>query len=47
MKVYGLGLKGERAALRYLKKKGWKILERNFQCRFGELDIVAAREGVS
>ncbi len=41
MKVYGLGLKGERAALRYLKKKGWKILERNFQCRFGELDLIA------
>ncbi len=41
MRVYGLGLKGEQAAVRYLRKKGWKILERNFQCRFGELDIIA------
>ena len=41
MKVHGLGLKGEIAAAKYLRKKGWKILERNFQCRFGELDLIA------
>lgn len=41
MKVYGLGLKGEIAAAKYLKKKGYKILEKNFQCRFGELDLIA------
>ncbi len=41
MKVHGLGLKGELAASRYLRKKGWKILEKNFQCRFGELDLIA------
>ena len=41
MKVHGLGLKGEIAASRFLKKKGWKILEKNFQCRFGELDLIA------
>ncbi len=41
MKVFGLGLKGEQTVVRYLRKKGWKILERNFQCRFGELDIIA------
>jgi putative endonuclease len=41
MKVYGLGLKGEEAAARYLRKKGFKILQKNYQCRFGELDIIA------
>lgn len=41
MKVYGLGLKGEKAAVRHLRKKRWKILEQNFQCRFGELDVIA------
>lgn len=41
MKVYGLGLKGEEQAKRYLRKKGFKILESNYQCRFGELDIIA------
>lgn len=28
-------------ACRYLKKKGYKILERNFQKREGEIDILA------
>ncbi len=47
MKVYGLGLKGEIAAAKYLKKKGYKILEKNFQCRFGELDLIAQdKEGL-
>ena len=41
MKVYGLGLKGEEVAARYLRKKGFKILQTNYQCRFGELDIIA------
>ncbi|MBQ8894513.1 MAG: YraN family protein [Clostridia bacterium] len=41
MKVHGLGLKGELAARRFLRKKGWRILERNFQCRWGELDLIA------
>lgn len=41
MKIYGLGLKGEEAAKRYLRKKGFKILDANYQCRFGEIDIIA------
>lgn len=41
MKVYGLGLKGEQIAKRYLKRKGFRVLECNFQCRFGEIDLVA------
>lgn len=43
MKVYGLGLKGERIAKRCLLKKGYKILATNYQCRFGELDIIAKK----
>ncbi len=41
MKVYGLGLKGEQIAKKYLRKKGYSILETNYQCRFGELDLIA------
>ena len=41
MKVYGLGLKGEQIATRFLKRKGFKVLETNFQCRFGEIDLIA------
>ena len=32
---------GEQAAEYFLKKNGYKILERNYNCRFGELDIIA------
>jgi len=32
---------GELAAAEYLKKKGFKILEKNFRCVFGEIDIIA------
>lgn len=31
---------GEKAAVKFLKKKGYKILETNFHTRFGELDII-------
>ena len=45
MKVYGLGLRGERAARRFLRLRGYRILERNYQCRFGELDLIAKKNG--
>lgn len=40
-----LGRAGEEAAVSYLQKKGMRIVERNFRCRVGELDIVA-RDGL-
>ncbi|QOX62460.1 YraN family protein [Anoxybacterium hadale] len=36
-----LGSWGELAAEKYLKKEGYIILERNYRCRIGELDIIA------
>ena len=36
-----LGKLGEDLACRYLKKKGYKIIERNYWQPWGELDIVA------
>ena len=36
-----LGRWGEEVAERYLKKKGYTIIERNFRCRLGEIDIIA------
>lgn len=38
------GKVGEQAAEKYLKGLGYKILERNFRTRWGELDIIA-KEG--
>lgn len=33
--------KGEDLACEYLKKKGYKIIERNFRKSYGEIDIIA------
>ena len=35
------GQESETAAVKYLKKKGYKIIERNFKTTYGELDIIA------
>jgi putative endonuclease len=36
-----LGREGEQAAVDYLKGQGFRILDRNWRCSAGELDIVA------
>ncbi|MDF3001784.1 MAG: YraN family protein [Bacillota bacterium] len=36
-----LGSWGEYVAEKYLRKEGYIILERNYRCRIGELDIIA------
>jgi len=35
------GKQGEELAAAYLAKAGYRILERNYRCLFGEIDIVA------
>lgn len=35
------GKAGENLAVRYLKKKGYKVLEQNYTCPVGEIDIIA------
>ena len=36
-----LGKKGEEIALRFLKKNGYHIIEKNYVCKMGEMDIIA------
>ncbi len=36
-----LGKTGEEMALRFLKKRGYQIIERNYTCKMGEMDIIA------
>jgi putative endonuclease len=37
-----LGRQGEQLAVEYLKRAGFRILDRNYRCADGEIDIVAA-----
>lgn len=41
---YGVG--GESAAVEHLRRKGYKIIERNYRSRMGEIDIIARHKGV-
>ncbi|MQY03010.1 YraN family protein [Actinomadura macrotermitis] len=38
---HDLGARGEEAAAGYLAGLGWRLIERNWRCREGELDIIA------
>ena len=40
-----LGQRGEIAACDYLRKKGFRILAKNYRLSFGEIDIVAKKGG--
>ena len=44
MKKMTKGRSGEAAAILMLEDKGMKILEKNFRCRKGEVDIIALEE---
>ena len=41
-----IGVWGEIYTARYLRDRGYEILTSNYVCRFGELDIVAVKDGV-
>lgn len=41
-----LGREGERIAERFLTKKGYKLVERNYRCAAGELDLIVLDQRV-
>ena len=43
--AHDLGRRAERAAARYLMRRGWRVLARNVRTTRGELDLVATRRG--
>ncbi|MGH8060206.1 MAG: YraN family protein [Candidatus Entotheonellia bacterium] len=43
-RLHQVGHAGEETAERHLAQMGYRILARNFRCRFGEIDLIA-REG--
>jgi putative endonuclease len=40
----GLGRTGERLAAERLERGGYHILERNFRCPYGEIDLIAEQQ---
>ena len=41
-----VGKEGEEIAAKFLLDKGYKILERNYHTRFGEIDLIASKNNV-
>ena len=39
-----LGAKGEKLAVKFLKRGGYSIIQRNYRCKLGEIDIIAERD---
>ncbi|MBW2614211.1 MAG: YraN family protein [Deltaproteobacteria bacterium] len=39
------GKVGESVAVQYLKKQGYKIIEKNYRTKVGEIDIIAKEKG--
>jgi len=40
------GSEGERMAAKYLKRKGYKIIQQNYRCKLGEIDIIAEQNKI-
>lgn len=43
-KPHILGKNGEDIAVEYLLKNGYRVIERNFYCKTGEIDIIALKD---
>lgn len=41
-----IAIRGEELATNFLKKKGYKIIERNFRKGYGEIDIIATKNNI-
>ncbi|MBF0619323.1 MAG: YraN family protein [Candidatus Omnitrophica bacterium] len=46
MRAHDLGKEGEAFALDFLFREGYKIVEKNYRAKCGEIDIVAEHKGV-
>ena len=48
MKKYNksIGFYGEDLSVEFLKKEGYSILEKNFNCSSGEIDIIAIKDEI-
>ena len=46
MSTRDLGGQGESLAINILQKNGYQILQRNFRCKIGEIDVIAIEQDV-
>ena len=44
MHNHEIGKRGELLAQKYLKGVGYEIIEANYRCRLGEIDIIASKD---
>ena len=44
MNIGKIGAKGEQMTADFLRNKGYSVIKRNYQCRFGEIDIIVENE---
>lgn len=44
MNIGVTGKSGEDRVASYLRKNGWSVIKRNYQCRYGEIDIIAEND---
>ena len=42
---FSLGNRGELVVSHLLKEKGYEILDKNYRCKIGEIDVIARRNG--
>lgn len=41
-----IGILGEEIAEKYLLRKEYRIIKKNFQCKLGEIDLIVEKKGV-
>jgi len=44
MDNHEIGKRGELLAQKYVKEVGYEIIEVNYRCKFGEVDIIASKD---
>ena len=44
MNIGKIGLEGEKRVAHFLRQRGFNVIKRNYQCRYGEIDIIAEND---
>ena len=46
MNTRAIGALREDLAIKYLEENGFEIIERNFKCKIGEIDVIAKKDDI-